>query len=218
MSVEIQDRHRRQLSVMRGFLDGRQYYLAADALELVRGMEGGTRKDGVTPKFHHQLSVGRLVVTLLPHLIYPEATLAAAFLHDLLEDHGSQWTREKLANRFGPDIAGAVWTLSKKSNGMTKSPEAYYAALAECPIGSIVKLADRAHNIQTMHGVFTLEKQRAYVGELDQWYFPMVRTARRRHPKQIGAYENLKILLRCQRTMVHRILEASGVQVEGSDE
>lgn len=43
---EIQDRHRKQLSVMRGFLEGRQFYVAAEALELVRGTESGTYVDG----------------------------------------------------------------------------------------------------------------------------------------------------------------------------
>lgn len=213
MTSEIQERHKKQLAVMRGFLEGGKFYLSAEALELVRGTENGTRKDGVTPKLHHQLSVARLISTLLPHLLYPEETLAAAFLHDLLEDHGPQWTQEKLSDRFGPRVAGAVWTLSKKTHGLVKTPEAYYEALAECPIASLVKLSDRAHNIQTMHGVFSPEKQKLYVGELDTHYFPMIRIARRRYPQQYGAYENLKILLRCQQAMVHRILEASGVRV-----
>lgn len=212
-SSDIQARHLKQLAVMRGFLEGRQFYMAAEALELVRGTEQGTRKDQVTPKLHHQLSVGRLVTTLLPHLLHPEETLAAAFLHDLLEDHGDQWTQEQIAGRFGSVTANAVWALSKKSDGLTKSPEMYYGRLAECPIGSVVKLADRAHNIQTMHGVFDAAKQRAYIGEVDQFYFPMIRAARRRFPRQYGAYENIKILLRCQREMVFRILDASaGVQ------
>ena len=63
---EIQDRHRKQLSVMRGFLEGREFYLAAEALELVRKTSEGFRKDLITPQFHHQLSVTRLVTTLLP--------------------------------------------------------------------------------------------------------------------------------------------------------
>ncbi len=133
MPTEIQDRHRKQLSVMRGFLEGRQYYLAAEAMELVRGVEVGTRKDRITPTLHHQLSVARLVSTLLPHLLYPEATLAAAFLHDLLEDHGPEWTREKLEARFNARVADAVWTLSKKTHGLVKTPEAYYGALSQCP-------------------------------------------------------------------------------------
>lgn len=209
---EIQDRHRKQLSVMRGFLEGREFYLAAEALELVRKTSDGFRKDQITPQFHHQLSVTRLVSTLLPHLMFPEETLASAFLHDLLEDHGDVWTREKLEAKFGKRVADAVWCLSKKSNGMTKSYESYYGALALCPIGSIVKLADRAHNIQTMHGVFTPEKQQKYIGEVNTYYFPMIRQARREHPRQYGAYENLKILLRCQCRLVEHVLEASGVQ------
>ena len=75
-----------------------------------------------------------------------------------------------------------------------------------------MKLADRAHNVQTMHGVFTHEKQRAYIGEVGTYYFPMIRQARREHPRQYGAYENLKILLRCQCRLVEHVLEASGVQ------
>ena len=210
---EIQDRHRKQLSVMRGFLEGRQYYVAAEALELVRGTESGTRKDGSTPKLHHQLSVARLISTLLPHLLYPEETLAAAFLHDLLEDHGPEWTRDKLEQRFNARVADAVWTLSKKTHGLVKTPESYYGGLAGCPVGSIVKVADRARNMQTMQGVFSPEKQLAYVKEVDQWYFPMIRTARRAYPRQYGAYENLKILIRCQRSLIDHILAASGVQV-----
>lgn len=206
---EIQDRHRKQLSVMRGFLEGRGYYLAAEALELVRKTSEGFRKDLITPQFHHQLSVARLVTTLLPHLLYPEETLAAAFLHDLLEDHGDVWTREKLEMKFGKRVADAVWCLSKKSNGMTKSYESYYGALALCPISSVVKLCDRAHNIQTMHGVFTPEKQQKYIGEVSTYYFPMIRQARREFPRQYGAYENLKILLRCQCRLVEHILEAT---------
>jgi (p)ppGpp synthase/HD superfamily hydrolase len=158
--------------------------------------------------------VAGLVCTLLPHLQHPEETVAAAFLHDVLEDHWETWSRAQLEDRFGADIAGAVWTLSKKSGKLVKPLDEYYAALAECSIGSVVKPGDRAHNLQTMHGVFDFRKQREYVGDVDRHYFPMIRTARQRFPRQQGAYDNLRILLECQREMVHRVLEASGVQVE----
>lgn len=42
---EVQERHRKQLAVMRGWLDGRGYFKAAEALEFVRGFEQGVRKD-----------------------------------------------------------------------------------------------------------------------------------------------------------------------------
>ncbi len=208
---EIQERHKKQLSVMRGYLEGKGYYVALDALELVRQISDGTRKDMKTPKFHHQLSVARLLVTLLPHMAFPEETIAAAFLHDLLEDHGDIWTRGMLEQRFGQKIADAVWTLSKKSAGMSKTYELYFAEMANCPISSVVKLSDRAYNIQTMQGVFSDEKQREYIAELDKYFFPMIRLARRNFPKQFGAYENLKILMRSQKSLIEHILVAKNL-------
>lgn len=119
-------------------------------MELARSLEEGYRKDGRTPKFHHQLQVARLVATLLPHLIYPEETLAAAFLHDIREDHPKEVDAPALAAQFGPLVADAVWTLSKKSGGMVKDYEIYFAELAKDPIASICKCADRCHNLHTM--------------------------------------------------------------------
>ena len=204
---EIEDRHRKQLSVMRGWLEGRGYYRTMDALEVVRGLEQGTRKDGRTPKFHHQLSVVRLLSTLVPHLMSPEETLTAAYLHDVLEDHSDVWPRDALEGRFGKTVADAVWVLSKKSGGLVKSTDLYFNEMARCPIASVVKLADRNHNIQTMPGVFTPEKQRAYLAECEDLFFPMIRAARRAFPRQYGAYENLKILLRCQCRLIRHALD-----------
>lgn len=209
MDTPILERHKKQLAVMRGWLEGKGFYVAMDALELVRTHAEGTRKDGVTPKFHHQLSVARLLSTLTPHFIHPEETIAAAFLHDLLEDHGDDWTQAKLEARYGKLISGAVWTLSKKSNGMSKTTELYYGEVALCPIASLVKPADRGHNLQTMVGVFTAQKQATYIEEVEHHYYPMIRVARRAFPRQYGAYENLKILLRCQCRLIQHTLAAT---------
>jgi len=208
-SENVADRHRKQLSVMRGWLEGKGFYTGAEALELVRGLEQGTRKDGETPKFHHQLSVARLLSTLAPHLKFPEETIAAAFLHDLLEDHGDKWTTEMVEKRFGERITNAVWRLSKKTSGLTKDYSRYFADMAECPIASIVKLADRAHNLQTMQGVFDYKKQAEYVTEVGEWFHPLIRNARRKFPRQYPAYENLKLLLLCQCRLIRHIHAAA---------
>lgn len=78
--------------------------------------------------------------------------------------------------------------------------------MATDPIASVVKMADRAHNVQTMVGVFTADKQRRYVEEVRTWFMPMARQARRNFPMQYGAYENLKILLRCQTALIEYML------------
>ena len=213
---DIEIRHVKQLAVMRGWLDGRRYHRASDALEFVRNLEQGTRKDGLTPKFHHQLSVTRLITTLEPHLLFPEETITAAFLHDILEDHDDQFSREAIEARFGKQIADAVWALTKKYQGVSKTYEDYFAAMSASPIASLVKLADRAHNVQTMTGVFTHEKQKTYLQEVETYFFPMVRVARRTFPQQYGAYENLKILLRCQSSLIKHMLEAAKIVAEST--
>jgi (p)ppGpp synthase/HD superfamily hydrolase len=209
MLSEVETRHRKQLAVMRGWLEGRRFYAAMDALEMVRLLEQGPRKDGCTPKFHHQLSIARLLTTLEPHFLFPEETITAGFLHDILEDHADQWTREALVDRYGKRIGDAVWLLTKKSAGMVKNYDAYFAEMSACPVASLVKLADRAHNLQTMQGVFSFDKQAAYISEVDTWFFPMLKTARRRFPKQYPAYENLKITLRNQTRLIRHIHAAA---------
>jgi (p)ppGpp synthase/HD superfamily hydrolase len=116
-------RHSKQLTFMRGMLDGKCYYKAWEAMEFAAVLEQGYRKDGKTPKFHHQLQVARLVATLLPHLTEPENTLAAAFLHDELEDNFTLVSRNLLEEKFGHEVASAVWKLSKKCGGLTKTKE-----------------------------------------------------------------------------------------------
>jgi len=200
-------RHSKQLTYMRAYLDGKGYHKALEALEFAcRLDEGKVRKDGLTPSFHHQLQVARLATTLLPHLEYPEETITAAFLHDVLEDYSHVVSREMLEDKFGRKVADAVWTLSKKMGGIVKSPESYFDGLARCPIASFIKLCDRIHNLHTMQGAFKVAKQEAYVTELDDWFFPMLKVARSRFPRQYGAYENLKIMLLTQKNSLYFLI------------
>ena len=194
----ILEQHRKHLAVMRGWLDGRRYYQAAEALEWSRRLEQGTRKDGETPRFDHQLSIARLILTLEPHLLYPEETMTVCFLHDEIEDHGDVASRQEIERRFAGRVAEATWRMSKKGRGFTKTLELYFAELAEDPIASVVKPADRIHNVQTMPGVFSPAKQQTYLQEVDEWFFPLIKNARRNFPRQFPAYENLRIILRCQ--------------------
>lgn len=199
----IEDEHKRHLIAMRGMLQGMGYFTALDALELICLLEQGFRKDGKTPKFDHQLSIARVLCTLIPHMLYPEETIACCFLHDLLEDH-PEWTFQMLELRFGRRIADAVWILSKKSSGMVKTPERYYGDLAGCPIASLVKPGDRLHNQLTMVGVFTPEKQQAYLRETRELIYPMIKSARRNFPKQFPAYENLKFFLKVEEGLLSK--------------
>lgn len=192
--------HYEKLSIsLRYFLLGKEYYETARALEFAAEYHTGLRKDGITPELQHQVEIVHYLRTLLPSYIYPEDTLTAGVLHDTREDY-PQSELEILQN-FRPRVARAVELLDK--NGKTK--KFYFEQIAQDEIASIVKGADRVHNLQSMIGVFTPEKQIAYVGEVEEYFLPMLKHARRKFPQQENAYENIKHLLNSQIELIKEL-------------
>lgn len=175
---------------LRYYLLGKGWYVAVDALEYGESIHTGLRKDGVTHEFEHQVRIAHYLRTL--DCMSPEETIAVALLHDVREDYNIP--DHELARRFGPTIAEACIILDK--NG--KTPDAYYHDIANNPITSLAKGGDRIHNMQTMVGVFSSEKQLRYVGEVESWFFPMIKQAKRQFPQQERAYENIKHVLENQ--------------------
>jgi (p)ppGpp synthase/HD superfamily hydrolase len=186
-----------------------EYKRALDALEYAASIHVGTRKDGTTPEFQHQLEIAQLIRTYLPYLLHPVETLAAVFLHDTPEDYPV--SRAELEQRFGKLTTDAVMLLNKYDEfGVAKATDAYYQAIGACPIASVVKPGDRAHNQSTMGGVFNFAKQAKYVAVTRNHILPMAKEARRRFPEQEKAYENLKFILRIQCNQTLSLLSAVG--------
>jgi len=186
---------------LRYYLLGKEFYNAVSALEYGAKYHTGVRKDGVTPEYQHQVEIAQYVRTL--GLIHPEMTIAVALLHDVKEDYGVG--EQDLQDRFGNIITSAVLILDK--NG--KSKDAYYACCADDPITSIVKGCDRIHNVQSMVGVFTSEKQHQYIREVRDHILPMIKIAKRKFPQQESAYENIKHMLVSQIELLEHILKAT---------
>ena len=108
------------------------------------------RKSG-EPYIIHPLGVA----TILSQLQLDELTLAAAFLHDVVED--TDYTVEDIANLFGPKIASLVDGLTKISEVMgsntTKQAESFrkmILTLADDVRVILIKIADRLHNMRTL--------------------------------------------------------------------
>ncbi len=181
---------------LRYWLLGKEFFAAADALEFASYYHTGVRKDGVTPELQHQVEIAHYLRTLLPSLMFPEATLTAALLHDVTEDYDVNIAA--IENKYGSQVAGAVKLLDK--NG--KMTGAYFNDLGQCPIASLVKGADRIHNLQSMHDVFTPEKQFRYIREVEDSFLPMLKIARRAFVQQEAAYENIKHMLESQMQLI----------------
>ena len=101
--------------------------------------------------------------------------LCAAVLHDVVED--TPCTIEDVRAAFGDRVAGMVaWvTKPETADGADRkaSKEAYLAGLAAAPDDAIlVKLADRASNVQTLRNLAP-PKQREYYAQTVRYIMPL---------------------------------------------
>ena len=192
--------HYEKLSIsLRYFLLGKEYFETARALEFAAQYHTGFRKDGITPELQHQVEIVHYLRTLLPSYIYPQDVLTSGVLHDTREDYPKSVL--EIEKNFNLRVCRAVELLDK--NGKTK--KFYFEQIAEDEVASIVKGADRVHNLQSMIGVFTPEKQLAYVSEVEEYFLPMLKHARRKFPQQEAAYENIKHLLNSQLELIKEL-------------
>jgi len=191
MENQIEQYQKSKIS-LRYWLHGKGYFEALKAMNYAEKHHKGTRKDGM-PEFSHQISMVNLSRTFINHLIYPEETLVTLFLHDIPEDYDISF--EEIEKMFGKKVGDAVYLLSKEFRGEKKETALYYERIQTCPIASLSKGIDRVHNISTMIGAFTEEKQKEYIEETETRIIPALREARRTFPEQEPCFENIKFIL-----------------------
>lgn len=199
MNIMSYPKFEKAIIAIRYWLLAKEWFKVLEAMELASNKHTGLRKDGKTPAFHHQLSVVYYLRTIYKNLLYPEETFIVAFLHDVVEDCSVSIV--EIEQLFGKRIADVVKLLTKIDN----NTQLYYDNIALDPIASIVKASDRIHNVQSMIGVFTNQKQIEYVKETTTFVIPMIKKARRLFPQQEPIYENAKHFLRCQIQLINAI-------------
>ncbi len=126
---------------------------------------GAQKRASGDPYFSHPLEVA----AILTDLKLDDATIVAAVLHDTIEDTAS--TKEEIEHLFGAEIAGLVDGLTKLKKLDLVSKRAEQAenfrklllAIAEDVRVLLVKLADRLHNMRTLH--FVPPEKRARVAQ-----------------------------------------------------
>jgi RelA/SpoT family (p)ppGpp synthetase len=113
---------------------------------------GEQRRASGDPYFSHPIEVA----AILTDLKLDDATIAAALLHDTIED--TEATRAEIDSLFGPDIGTLVEGLTKLKKLDLVSKEAKQAenlrklllAIAADVRVLLIKLADRLHNMRTL--------------------------------------------------------------------
>jgi GTP diphosphokinase / guanosine-3',5'-bis(diphosphate) 3'-diphosphatase len=127
------------------------------------------------PYFSHPVEVAGL----LSQMKLDSASIITGLLHDTVEDTVA--TLEDIERSFGPDIARLVDGVTKLSrielqSDQTKQAENFrklVLAMSEDIRVLLVKLADRLHNMQTLHYVKGEEKRRRIARETMDIYAPL---------------------------------------------
>ena len=141
--------------------------------------EGQNRKTG-DPYIVHPIDAAMTVASLN----LDGATIAAALLHDVVEDCGV--SSEEIGERFGPDVARLVEGVTKLNRINLMRPEdaawdesvqadnlrKMFLAMAEDIRVVVIKLADRLHNMRTLEGLEP-EKQVRVARETMDIYAPL---------------------------------------------
>ena len=145
----------------------------ARAVEFARLHHGDQRRKTGVPYLEHLLEALQVLVEGAG--IASPDVLVAAVLHDVAED--TPVTLDEVSAEFGPRVAELVgWvTIPAPGPGETKSAvrQAYLRRLRDAPPDAVlVKLADRASNVQTLRNL-PLDQQRSYYEQTVSYIVPL---------------------------------------------
>jgi GTP pyrophosphokinase len=167
--VQTDDALRPLLSAFRERHPKDETALIVRAYEAAAGAHHGQLRNSGEAYISHPLSVA----TILAGLGLDDVTLAAALLHDAVEDTG--FGLEEIEAEFGLDVASIVDGVTKLDRVRFDSRQAQQAAtmrkmlvaMAKDPRVLLIKLADRLHNMQTIAAMPEWKQKRSAQETLD---------------------------------------------------
>ncbi|MEH6632915.1 MAG: bifunctional (p)ppGpp synthetase/guanosine-3',5'-bis(diphosphate) 3'-pyrophosphohydrolase [Halopseudomonas aestusnigri] len=136
---------------------------------------GSQKRASGDPYFSHPVEVAGILTDLkLDH-----NSIITALLHDVVED--TEASLETVEKAFGPHIARLVDGVTKLTRLELQSEESKYAenfrklvlAMSDDIRVLLVKLADRLHNMQTLHFIKKEDKRRRIARETMDIYAPL---------------------------------------------
>jgi GTP pyrophosphokinase/guanosine-3',5'-bis(diphosphate) 3'-pyrophosphohydrolase len=141
-------------------------------------MHGSQMRASGDPYFAHPIEVAGI----LTDYKLDTAAIVTALLHDVIEDTAA--TKADIAERFGDEVADLVEGVTKLSKLELLSDHARQAenlrrfilAISKDVRVLLVKLADRLHNMRTLHFIAKPEKRERIARETLDIYAPLARS------------------------------------------
>ena len=144
--------------------------------------------------YHHVADVG---VALINFGIRDDITIAAAFLHDAIED--VPWiTYDFIKHEFNKEVADTVLLLTKKKdvdykNNMDAWIEDLEAILSDVR-ATLIKVSDRVHNFSTLEGL-PLAKQYRKAIETEKYFIEFFEIATEIYPEHTNFFLHAKTVI-----------------------
>ena len=156
------------------YLPEHEVDIIREAYVVARDAHDGQMRSSGEPYIIHPVAVARLLADMrLDH-----ETLAAALLHDVMED--TEITKEDIQEQFGPVIADLVDGVTKidklkfadKKEAQAENFRKMIMAMVQDIRVILLKLADRTHNMRTL-GALRPDKRRRIAKETLEIYAPL---------------------------------------------
>ncbi len=148
--------------------------LIRKAYELSEKAHAGQARFTGDPYFSHPFEVART----LAELKLDTPTIIAGLLHDIIED--ANISPETISKEFGKDVLFLVEGVTKLGTLKYRGAERHVESLRKLFIATakdarvlIIKLADRLHNMKTLHGHTRPDKQHRIALETLEIYAPL---------------------------------------------
>ena len=125
------------------------------AFQLANDAHKGVKRKTGEPYITHPIEVAQIVAT---EIGLGPTSIATALMHDVVED--SDYTLEDIESMFNPNIAKLIDGLTKisgvvsmESNMQLENYRKMLLTISDDVRVILIKLADRMHNMRTMHGM-----------------------------------------------------------------
>jgi GTP diphosphokinase / guanosine-3',5'-bis(diphosphate) 3'-diphosphatase len=140
---------------------------------------GTQKRASGDPYFSHPIEVAGLMTELK----LDQETIITALLHDTVED--TLATIDEIEEYFGPEVTklSKIETLTENERA-AENLRKFFLAMSEDLRVLLVKLADRLHNMRTLHYIKSEDKRRRISRETMDIYAPLA--------ERVGMYEYMR--------------------------
>ena len=191
------------------FCTAKKLHNTRRALDYARRMhEGQFRKssdgEGPVPYIYHPMLMTCHALALG---LEEDDLLSACLLHDVCEDCAV--SPDELPANEAVREAVRLLTKPKHFDGSAEAQRAYYAAISENRIASMVKLLDRCNNVSGMASGFRVQKIAAYIQETLDYVYPLMDRTRHAFPEYADALFLIRYHMRSVIETARHLLRAA---------